>query len=43
MKKSVIITGIVAVLAIIALIVIGKISKKKDVANLYVEAKKRPV
>jgi len=40
MKKSVIITGIVAVLAIIALIVIGKISKKKDVANLYVEAKK---
>jgi hypothetical protein len=40
MKKSVIITGIVAVLAIVALIVIGKISKKKDVANLYVEAKK---
>lgn len=40
MKKSVIITGIVAVLAIIALIVIGRISKKKDIANLYVEAKK---
>ncbi len=39
MKKSVIITGIVAVLAIVALIVIGRISKKKDVANLYVEAK----
>ncbi len=40
MKKSVIITGIVAVLAIIALIIIGKMSKKKDVANLYIEAKK---
>lgn len=40
MKKSVIITGIVAILAIIALIIIGRISKKKDVANLYVEAKK---
>ncbi|MDX9725707.1 MAG: efflux RND transporter periplasmic adaptor subunit [Bacteroidales bacterium] len=40
MKKSVIITGIVAVLAIIALIVIGRISRKKDVANLYVEAKR---
>jgi HlyD family secretion protein len=40
MKKSVIITGIVAVLAIIILIIIGRISKKKDVANLYVEAKK---
>ena len=40
MKKSVIITGIVAALAIIALIVIGKISKKKDIANLFVEAKK---
>ncbi len=40
MKKSVIITGVVAILAIIALIVIGRISKKKDVANLYVEAKK---
>lgn len=40
MKKSVIITGIVAVLAIIILIVIGKSAKKKDVANLYVEAKR---
>jgi hypothetical protein len=40
MKKSVIITGIVAVIAIIILIVIGKAAKKKDVANLYVEAKK---
>lgn len=40
MKKSVVITGIVAVLAIIAMILIGRASKKKDVANLYVEAKK---
>jgi hypothetical protein len=40
MKKSVIITGIVAVVAIIALIFIGKASKKKDIANLYVEAKR---
>jgi hypothetical protein len=40
MKKSVIITGFVAVLAIIALIVIGKAAKKKDIANLYVEAKR---
>jgi hypothetical protein len=40
MKKSIIITGIVAVLAIITLILIGRASKKKDVANLYVEAKK---
>jgi HlyD family secretion protein len=40
MKKSVIITGIVAVLAIIILIIIGKAAKKKDIANLYVEAKK---
>lgn len=40
MKKSIIITGIVAVVAIIALIIIGKESKKKDIANLYVEAQK---
>ena len=40
MKKSVIITGIVAVVAIIALIIIGRESKKKDIANLYVEAQK---
>jgi hypothetical protein len=40
MKKSILITGIVAVVAIIALIVIGRISKKKDINNLYVEAKK---
>jgi HlyD family secretion protein len=40
MKRSIIITSIVAVLAIIVLIIIGRISKKKDVANLYAEAKK---
>jgi HlyD family secretion protein len=40
MKKSVIIAGIVALVAIIFLIAIGKAAKKKDVANLYVEAKK---
>ncbi len=40
MKRTIIITSIVAVLAIIALIIIGRISKKKDVANLYAEAKK---
>jgi|GEM_PF-53433 len=40
MKKSILITGVVAVIAIIALIVIGKISKKKDINNLYVEAQK---
>lgn len=40
MKRTIIITAIVAVLAIIILIVIGRITRKKDVANLYVEAKK---
>ena len=40
MKRTIIITGIVAVLAIIILIVIGRISKKKDIANLYTEAKR---
>ena len=39
MKKSVIIAGVVALAAIIVLIMIGKAAKKKDIANLYVEAK----
>ncbi len=39
MKKSVIITGIVALVAIIVLIMIGKSAKNKDIANLYIEAK----
>lgn len=40
MKRTLIISGIIAVLAIIILIVIGKVTRKKDVANLYVEAVK---
>ena len=41
MKRTVIITGIVAVLAIIALDCYQQnINSKKDIANLYVEAKK---
>ncbi len=40
MKKSVIITSILVVVAIIILIVIGKISSKKDMLNLYVDARK---
>lgn len=40
MKRTLIISGIIAVLAIVILIVIGKVTKKKDVANLYVEAVK---
>ncbi len=39
MKKTVVIIGAVAVAAIIALILIGKAAKKKDLANLYVDAK----
>ncbi len=40
MKRTVIIAGIVLAVAIIALIVFGKLSKKKDIANLYAEAQK---
>ena len=40
MKKTIIITGIVAIVAIIILIVIGKLSNKKDIASLYSEAKR---
>lgn len=40
MKRTIIITGIVAALAIIALILIGRVSKKKDIANLYAEAQR---
>ena len=40
MKKSVIITSILVVVAIIILIVIGKVSSKKDMLNLYVDARK---
>jgi len=40
MKRTIIITGIVVVVAILILIVFSKATSKKDVANLYVEAKK---
>jgi HlyD family secretion protein len=40
MKKSIIIPGIIVVVAIIVLIVIGKVSAKKDQANLFVKAEK---
>jgi HlyD family secretion protein len=39
MKRSVIIAVIVGVVVIIGLIVINRISSKKDIANLFVEAK----
>ncbi len=40
MKRTLIITGIIAVVAIAILIVIGKVTRKKEVANLYVQAQK---
>jgi len=40
MKRTIIITGIVVAVAIIILIVISKITAKKDIANLYVESKR---
>ncbi len=40
MKRTIIITAIVAVLAIIIMIVIGKVTKSKEVANLFVETKR---
>lgn len=40
MKKSVIITSVLVVVAIIVLIIIGRASSKKDLLNLYVDAKK---
>jgi HlyD family secretion protein len=40
MKRTLIITGIVAVLAIIILIIFSKATSKKDNTNLFVEAKK---
>jgi len=39
-KKNLIITGIVVVLAIIALVVFNKKSAKKEISNLFVEAEK---
>jgi hypothetical protein len=40
MKKTVIITAIVAVVAIIAMIAVSKAKSKKDIGNLYAEAKR---
>ena len=40
MKRTIIITGIVVVVAIIILIVFSKATSKKDVGNLYVESKR---
>jgi HlyD family secretion protein len=40
MKRTIIITGIVVVVAIIILIVFNKATSKKDISNLYVESKK---
>jgi HlyD family secretion protein len=40
MKRTLTITGIIVAVAIIILIVIGKVTSKKDVANLYAESTK---
>jgi HlyD family secretion protein len=40
MKRTIIITGIIVVLAIIVLIVISKATSKKDITNLFVESKR---
>ena len=40
MKRTIIITGIIVVVAIIILIVFSKATSKKDLTNLYIEAKK---
>jgi HlyD family secretion protein len=40
MKRTIIISGIVVVVAIIILIVFGKVTSKKDISNLYAEAQK---
>lgn len=40
MKRTIIITGIVVVVAIIILVLVGRISSKKDIGNLYAEAQK---
>ncbi len=40
MKRTIIITGIIVTVAIIILIVIGKASSRKDIANLYAESQR---
>jgi len=39
MKRTILITGIIAIIAIIILIVIGKASARKEIANLYAESR----
>jgi hypothetical protein len=40
MKRTIIITGIVVVIAILILIIFNKATSKKDIANLYTEPKR---
>jgi hypothetical protein len=40
MKRTILITGVVAVLAIIILIIVGRVSSKKDIGNLYAESQR---
>jgi HlyD family secretion protein len=40
MKRTLIITGVIVVAAIIALIIISKATSRKEISNLFVEAKK---
>lgn len=40
MKRTIIITGIIVTVAIIILIIVSKVNSKKDISNLYAEAKK---
>jgi multidrug efflux pump subunit AcrA (membrane-fusion protein) len=40
MKRTIIVTGIVIVVAIIFLVVINKLTSKKDISNLFVESKR---
>ena len=40
MKKTLIITGIVIAAAIVILIIVGRISAKKEITSLYVESEK---
>jgi len=40
MKRTIIITGIIVAVAIIVLIVIGRVSSKNDVGNLYAESQR---
>jgi uncharacterized protein YpmB len=39
-KRTLIITGIIVIVAIIILIVVSKVTYRKDIANLYAESQK---